>query len=143
MYVLDSSGSVGNCNWFMEKQFAIDIVKALDIGSDDTRVGVVSDSTEVHLNFDFEEHTTVDDLEEAIWGIPWMAGSTNTADGIRLARTVFEQGRGDVNKIMIVVTDGNSNILNETTIPQADLAKEQGIQVFVIGKFSRNNSNVL
>ena len=134
LYVLDSSGSVGDLNWFIEKQFTIDVSKALDIGSDETRVGVVSYSTEVSLDLGLGDNNDMDDIEEAIWGIPWMAGYTNTADGIRLARKEFaEEARTGVKKIMVVVTDGNSNVLNETTIPQADLARAEGILVFVIG----------
>ena len=74
MYVMDSSGSVGDYNWFKEKQFAIDITRALDIGSDETRVGVVSYSTEISLDFSLSAYSNTEDVAAAIWAIPWMAG---------------------------------------------------------------------
>ena len=59
MFVLDSSGSVGDFNWFSEKQFAIDISKGLEVSPDETLIGVVSYSTDVGLDFGLQKHATI------------------------------------------------------------------------------------
>ena len=53
-----------------------------------------------------------------------------------------DEGRDGVKKTILVITDGHSNILNETTIPEADLARQDGIVVYVVGMLSENMSLV-
>lgn len=135
VFVLDSSGSLGEREWYETKQFVIDIIKALDVSFDETRVSVISYSTGVSLEFDLDEHFDVATLESFIWDMPYLAGTTNTADGIRLMRDVYNRKRRpDVKSIAVVVTDGKSNILPETTALQAELAQQEMIDIFAIGK---------
>ena len=135
VFVLDSSGSVSEKNWYETKQFVIDVVKALNVAADETHVSVISYSTEVRLDFDLDEYFDKAELESIIWEVAYMAGTTNTADGIRLMRDVYSRnGRSDVKSIAVVITDGKSNILPETTAEQAELARQEGVDIFAIGQ---------
>ena len=49
---------------------------------------------------------------------------------------VEEYRRPDVQQIAIVLTDGVSNIDETRTIPEAEQAKDENIEIFVIGEFS-------
>lgn len=73
------------------------------------------------------------DLKSAILKIGYVGGYTNTADGIRYAMDQqFTQARGDrtdAPNVIIVVTDGASNINSDQTIPNAEEARRRGITV--------------
>ena len=64
-------------------------------------------------------------------------GSTNTADSIEAMRnemfTAENGDRPDVRNMAIIITDGVSNINSRRTIPEADLAKEEGIHIYTVG----------
>ena len=63
-------------------------------------------------------------------------GRTNTQAGIRTMRSdVFTRTRGDrsgVPNVAVLVTDGNSNIEREDTVPEAERAKRDGITLYVV-----------
>ena len=76
------------------------------------------------------------EIEAAVFGIKYMAGVTNTADGIMTMHEVIKQeGRGDnaAIPIAIVITDGMSNVDEQRTIPEALSARNDGIQMFAVG----------
>ena len=62
----------------------------------------------------------------------YLDSNTYTAEGIRLVRDMFsvEFGdRPDVPNVQIIITDGESTINNETTVPEAVTSRALGIQV--------------
>ena len=63
-----------------------------------------------------------------------MADATNTAGGLVQMREMFEEhGREAAAKIAVLLTDGRSNIDSELTIPEAENAKNEGIDIYVVG----------
>ena len=70
-------------------------------------------------------------------------GKTNTQDALRLTyRSVFTPRRGDrsgVRNVAIVVSDGNSNVLADRTIPEADEARRRGIELFAVAVGQQSN----
>ena len=137
VFVLDSSGSIGSYNWSVTVQFVIDVMKGLKVSNDGTRVAVIIYSTMVETSFGLLEYFTMAEIEPIVFNLEYMAGVTNTADGIMVGRQLIAaEGRGAniAQPIMCVITDGASNVDEDRTIPEADLAKAAGIQVFAIGK---------
>ena len=71
-------------------------------------------STEVQVNFPLDRYANKHSLFAAIRSIPYILGSTNTADGLRVLRSqVFNQANGDrpdVPNAAIIITDGISNL---------------------------------
>ncbi|XP_069108498.1 cartilage matrix protein-like [Argopecten irradians] len=108
-----------------------------DIESGKVRVGVVTYSTSVSIQFHLNEHTSRHDLEKAIDGIPYQFGNTNTAGGLRTMHNVMftaaHGDRPDADNIGIILTDGVSNIEHHLTIPEANSAKDSGITIYAIG----------
>ncbi|KAJ8319985.1 hypothetical protein KUTeg_001572 [Tegillarca granosa] len=137
VFVLDSSTSVGQDNYNKMMNFLKDFLTNADIDSGSIRVGVVSYSTGVHVEFQLNDYTTQQEVFDAIDNIPYRYGSTNTADGLlRMHSQMFTARNGDRDdapNIAIVITDGVSNINSRRTIPEADRAKEKGIHVYIIG----------
>ena len=63
-----------------------------------------------------------------------MADATFTASGLEKMREMFaEHGRKDAAKIAILLTDGRSNIERNETIPEAEKAKAEDIDIYVVG----------
>ena len=73
------------------------------------------------------------DLKNAILDTNYVGGYTNTADGIRYASdeqfTPLNGDRLDVPNVMIVITDGASNINDGQTVPNAIEARRRGTTV--------------
>jgi len=80
------------------------------------------------------ESYDVDDIEATVWNATYMGGLTYLAEAIRTMRSMFnESGRADVKHIAIFVSDAVPNINFEQTIPEADAAKAEGVEIFFVG----------
>ena len=158
-FVLDSSGSIRAANprnkswdnWDLIRQFVVRLVRRLSIGEHGIRVGSVSYSHVARVNFLLNRYFTTRELVQAIEKIEYIDNSTNTADGLRVMRTVIfdptksgaRGDRPDVPNIGILITDGASNVDERNTFPFADQAKRDGIYMLVIGVTERVNENEL
>lgn len=135
--ILDSSTSVGDDNYQKMKNFCKDFLKNADLDSGNIRVGIVSYSTAVHVEFQMNSYSSSPDIMTAIDNIPYRYGSTNTADGLRTMRSeMYTAANGDrdgVPDIVIILTDGVSNINSRRTIPEAVRARERGIHIYAVG----------
>jgi len=70
-----------------------------------------------------------------IWQTPYMAGVTNTADGILEMHKMFQsRKRPYVQQSVILLTDGLSNINHDETVKNAEAARADDIEIFSIGK---------
>ena len=138
VFVLDSSGSVGSDNWHLLLTFVASVVEAFTISPIDTRVGVVvysnSATSEFYLNTYYDAAT----MSDHIFSIRWQPGNTNTSGGLR--EMTFQQfgridrgDRPDVPNMAIVITDGRSTRDGDRTIPDAETARDRGIQIISVG----------
>ncbi|XP_069108499.1 cartilage matrix protein-like [Argopecten irradians] len=134
--LIDSSTSVGKPNFNSMLEFTKDIAKSLDIDSGRFRVGIATYNTYVVHKSMLNAAQTSTDLLRLIDSIPYTYGNTNPADAIKFARsTIFSpQGgdRPDAPNIIILITDGLANMNPRRSIPEADLARDEGIRVFVM-----------
>ena len=134
--VLDASTSVGEDNFKKMLEFCKDFLSNADIDSGNVRAGILSYSTGVKIEFQIGAHSTTADIQNAIDGIKYAYGSTNTADAIEtMASQMFgtSADRDDAPNIGIIVTDGVSNINSRRTIPEAVEARKKGIHIYTIG----------
>ncbi|XP_069108494.1 cartilage matrix protein-like [Argopecten irradians] len=137
VFVLDSSTSVGDENFRRMLEFVKDILLLADIDSGNVRVGLLIYSSRVEIQFHLNQYQTQSEVFKAIDRVPYILGSTNTADGLMVMRNEmfsFQNGdRANVPNVAIVVTDGQSNINSRRTIPEAQKAKGAGIDIYAIG----------
>ncbi len=137
VFILDSSSSVGPQNFRKVLDFVTGILHSADIDGGSVRAGVMTFSTDVFINFFLSAYRTKRETFRAIRNIPYIYGSTNTADGLHTLRTeLFNPANGDrvgVPNVAIVITDGISNLNSERTIPEALQTHAAGIHIFVIG----------
>ena len=117
--------------------FVKDFLQEADINSRGVRAGLLIYSTEVTIQFYLNEYKSKVEVLDAVDKVPYVYGSTNTADALKVMRTdMFTRENGDrpsVPNIAIILTDGVSNINAFDTIPQAKVARADGIQIYAIG----------
>ena len=139
VFVIDGSGSIDGNEYQAMKDSIEYILERIPIEEDRFRIGAVqfaaNAKTEFYLDFTY-------DRQEAINQIQSMTrlsdtGSTHTAAGIDLARNDVLNGqngdRPDVNDVMLIITDGGSNVNQGQTIPSAIEASKDCITVLVLG----------
>lgn len=131
--VLDVSGSleeVYNVVIAFAKQFII----GLPIGP--VRVSVITYADNAQMVFPLDKYTTNAAIRNAL-AFSKAGGTTNTQAAITMATNqLFTAATGDrsgVKNIMVVASDGQSNVNQPNTIPSANNARQQGIEVFSVG----------
>ena len=97
VFVLDSSGSVGEENWQKVLSFVNKTVAEIQMGPYGTQVGVVTYGNRAKVNFHLNKYTEYnEDMAKAILDIPWRDQETNTSGGIKVMDEVmFTKKNGD------------------------------------------------
>ncbi|KAK2820324.1 hypothetical protein Q5P01_023283 [Channa striata] len=132
-FLLDGSGSVRAAEFQRMKTFVKNLVQSFLNRDIQFAVAQFSWDTRIHFHFnEFFKGTwaqKVDDIQQ-------LSGGTNTATAIEtVVNKVFTPTRGsraDVNKVLIVITDGESQESNKLPYA-ATLAEAQKIVRFAIG----------
>lgn len=125
--------------------FVKTMVNGMDISPTGTKVGVITYSDRTHLEFHLNAHNDKQSLDQAISGIRYISGGTNTADALKYAReTSFQTvngARGNAAKIAIVITDGKSTS-SIATSAEAQRLRQQGVTVFSVGVGAANKQEL-
>ncbi|XP_076111939.1 uncharacterized protein LOC143080127 isoform X2 [Mytilus galloprovincialis] len=135
-FVLDSSDTVGQTNFAKQLNFVKNTVNNLDVGGDKVRVSTVTFSSGVHNQFFLNNYGTKADVMNAISGIKYLPGNTDTGDAIKyVTQTTYTPQHGSrsgVPHIMVLVTDGPS-VTKDITKLRAQTAKDNGVIVYTVG----------
>ncbi|CAH1788337.1 unnamed protein product [Owenia fusiformis] len=140
VFVVDSSGSIPEEDFQKVLDFLKYVVVELDVGISKTRIGVITFFTNAIIRFHLNEYNNRADVYGAIDRIPYTGGATNTPEALQLMRlSMFTSQNGDrpdVPNVALVLTDGNSNVNELETLPQAREARNAGIHLFAaaVGK---------
>lgn len=140
VFLLHSSYSVWRPDFRRQLTFVQEVIERLPIGPNDTRVAIVTYADYPQLQFHLHEYSAKPDLRAAVEEIRQRGGfQTITGDAIRFVRrNVFEVGLKsrplgvNVARVAVVITDGRSDNRTATVI-EADLAKQEGVQMFLVG----------
>ena len=118
--MVDESGSIGSTNFDLMKSFLSQLVSRLDIDSGNTRVGLITYSSEVGSGFNLSDYSTVASVQSAISSLTYAAGSTNTGGALEYVRatmlTSVAGDRSNVPNVVVVLTDGRSNSQSATQV---------------------------
>ncbi|CAG5120047.1 unnamed protein product, partial [Candidula unifasciata] len=139
VFVIDISSSI----WPREfNKYALtflqNVVSMFNVGpgENQTRVGAVTFSTDVRLEFNLNSYMKKSDVLGAISKIRVTGGNTFTDKALKyVAANMFSEkngGRPDVADIIIVLTDGKSSSPAKTII-EAENARQRGAAIFSIG----------
>ncbi|XP_068686892.1 vitrin-like [Montipora capricornis] len=130
--VLDGSGSVGKCEFNKGKK-ALHYMAGLAAESQyDTKYAAVTFATSAVINFNFTHYSIA---ANKTLQISYPGGLTNTQEGLLLARNLFVNPSGqrpNSREMVFLVTDGQSNVQRQLTVPRATALKKLGVQIFVV-----------
>ncbi|XP_056377095.1 collagen alpha-1(XXI) chain-like [Hyla sarda] len=134
VFIVDGSWSVGYADFDTAKNWLVNITSSFDIGPTYTQVAVVQYSDLPRLEFHLGQHRTNQQLINALKGMKYLGGNTQTGRAIKFAtENVFSSSQRTnlaKNKIAIVVTDGKSQ---DDVVEIAAQARAQNIIMFAVG----------
>ena len=128
--MMDASGSIGAENFASMKTYVANVIRGLN---ENVRVGIVRYSSSASIILSLTPVSDPESLASTVESIYYTMGGTNTAAGIALAQSMFEQDRcTGVIKAISVLTDGQSDNVHSTT-RAANNAKASDIQLYASG----------
>jgi hypothetical protein len=134
VFVLDLSGSVEE-EYRLVTTFARNVTYGLNIDSDLVRIGAVTYATTVTDQFGMDTYSGFKTAVINAMNFYHEGGRTNTQEALSVALNQFTPARGDragVQNVIILVTDGYSNVDKEMTVPNAVTVKNAGIDLYSI-----------
>ena len=145
VFVLDTSFSIVNHQtesgrvslWPALRNFTVQVSSLLNIGLEQSLVGLIRFARRADIIFNLQEHTSSNMLIPALQSVPQRRGTTFTDKALRLLRQSATDGRMGLREgrphVAVIVTDGRS-IDRNATIEQANLLHEENIyQVYAVG----------
>ncbi|XP_078673450.1 collagen alpha-6(VI) chain-like [Branchiostoma floridae x Branchiostoma belcheri] len=139
-FVLDGSGSVSNADFDKVKQFVKTVASAFTIGLTETRVGVLQYSDSNALECNLGDHADESSFVSAISTMTKLSGGTSTGAALEYARQNAAWRPAPTPKIMIVLTDGQSQ---DSVVAASQALAADGVTVFAIGVGNIDQSELL
>lgn len=147
VFLMDSSGSQSPFDFRNQIAFVQDVVKWFQIGTEHVLVSVITFSLDVIEEFPLNKYTKKETLIKAIGNVTYHGLLTNTSGALRYVRLNSflprNGGRPQVDKILIVLTDGVSDNPTETIKEAELLRKMDNIKVYAIGIGKRSSHSEL
>ncbi|OMJ65924.1 hypothetical protein SteCoe_37419 [Stentor coeruleus] len=138
-FIVDESSSISGPDYSLAKSFLQEFVSNTSIGLQETQFAIVRFSTLVECQVYFNTYNLNSQLINYINSMSQLQGSTNTASAINFTLSnVFKNTTGARNpslgygRIVIVITDGNSNNPSNTASAALEM-RNAGITVYAIG----------
>ena len=83
VFLMDSSGSIGEENFNVMLDFLGDVVEDLDIESGRVQMGAATFGDDTQLEFHLDRYRNRPQIQVAVEDIRYTRGATNTADALR------------------------------------------------------------
>uniref|UniRef100_A0A914UKK0 Uncharacterized protein n=1 Tax=Plectus sambesii TaxID=2011161 RepID=A0A914UKK0_9BILA len=141
-FILDGSGSIGDDTFELQKAFVNTVIERMDIGDNATRVGIVQFAEQPRLEISLAAHSDKKQLQTAIEGLGYLSGATSTGAALQFTLdSLFAEARGgDIPKVAVVITDGQSQ--DDVSRPAQHL-KDAQVLPYAIGVTDLVNVNEL
>jgi collagen type VI alpha len=136
VFVIDISGSIQQ-EYVNAINLATAVSYGLDVDSGSVRIGAVAYSTSVVAQFYLNDYTTSREAVVNALRFDNIGGATDTADALDTALntqfTAPHGARSAVKKVVIIITDGYSNVKADQTLSRAQALKDAGVLVYSVG----------
>jgi collagen type XIV alpha len=133
VFIVDGFGLVGSQTFKVLKDFVKQIMHAFIISTQSTRVGFAQITESGHVDFNLDEYSDVQELDDAIDAIPLKGGDKRLArQSVAIAYTSIFQTtgrRGLVPRVLITVTTGKSE--DDVGLVGQDLRKQKIVSIVV------------
>lgn len=146
IFLLDGSFNVGKTNFPYVRDFVMNVVNRLDVGSDSVRVGVVQFSDTPVTEFSLDTYQTKSDLLAHLRRLQPQGGAgLNTGSALRYvhANHFTEAGgsriREHVPQLLLLLTAGQSN---DAYLQAANALAREGVLTFCVGANQANRAEL-
>ena len=145
VFVLDDSGSITSAGFQTVRELTVKIAETLNIGMQESLVGVIEYGTTALINFNLLEHTSSEILLPALNSVPFSNGGNDITSAINLLRISVQDGRMGIRDghyhVAIFVNDGTD--VSSADMAAADALHATGIyQVYAVGTPGTNLNNL-
>ena len=136
-FVFDSSDTIGVRALEDAKMLVKKMVKGLELGADESRVALVVFADKVEVKARFSENLSVKQFQDMVQNME-SVGSIGRRTRIDKAlvetKQVFKEGRDDVYKIAVVLTDGKQSEDRDTKslLSTSEPLRRAGVRVIAV-----------
>ncbi|MCI4389875.1 hypothetical protein PGIGA_G00116240 [Pangasianodon gigas] len=108
LLLLDSSGSISFYEFSRMLHFLSDLLRPFHVGRGHVRVALVQVDTEPRVEFDFDAHSSQNELQDALLRTPQLRGDTMTEKALLLAQRLLWRPAGQKAppRVLLWLTDG-------------------------------------
>ena len=134
-FVFDSSDTIGVRALEDAKMLVKKMVKGLELGADESRVALVVFADKVEVKARFSENLSVKQFQDMVQNME-SVGSIGRRTRIDKAlvetKQVFKEGRDDVYKIAVVLTDGKQSKDTKSLLSTSEPLRRAGVRVIAV-----------
>ena len=134
VFLVDASSSVTSLNFHMEKKFVKAMARSLNVSPEKSRGSVIVYGSKTDVVLSLKEFTNLDGFKRAVESSSYIDGSRRMDLALDAAAAVMNQARGNVTKIVVLLTAGMQSLTNIPD-PLSNAVKplrELGVQTFVV-----------
>ena len=133
-FVFDSSDTIGVGALEDAKMLVKDMVKGLELGADKSRVALVVFADKVEVKARFSKNLSVKQFQDMVQNIKSIGSRTRIDKALVETKLVFKEGRDDVYKIAVVLTDGMQSEDHDTKslLSTSEPLRRAGVRVIAV-----------
>ena len=133
-FVFDSSDTIGVGALGDAKMLVKKMVKGLELGADESRVALVVFADKVEVKARFSENLSVKQFKDMVQNMKSIGSRTRIDKALVETKLVFKEGRDDVYKIAVVLTDGKQSEDHDTKslLSTSEPLRRAGVRVIAV-----------
>ncbi|XP_066018929.1 coadhesin-like [Pocillopora verrucosa] len=133
-FVFDSSDTIGVRALEDAKMLVKKMVKGLELGADESRVALVVFADKVEVKARFSENLSVKQFKDMVQNMKSIGSRTLIDKALVETKLVFKEGRDDVYKIAVVLTDGMQSEDHDTKslLSTSEPLRRAGVRVIAV-----------
>lgn len=133
-FVFDSSDTIGVGALKDAKMLVKDMVKGLELGADESRVALVVFADKVVVKARFSKNLSVKQFQDMVQNIKSIGSRTRIDKALVETKQVFKEGRDDVYRIAVVLTDGKQSKDRDTKslLSTSEPLRSAGVRVIAV-----------
>ena len=133
-FVFDSSDTIGVGALGDAKMLVKKMVKGLELGADESRVALVVFADKVEVKARFSENLSVKQFQDMVQNMKSIGSRTRIDKALVETKQVFKEGRDDVYKIAVVLTDGIQSEDHDTKslLSTSEPLRRAGVRVIAV-----------
>lgn len=144
MFIVDESGSIGEENFRLIRNFLRSVISSLETGPFKIRVGIVTYNNVSTAHISLNSFRDKADILQFISFLPYRQGDRHTGAALHFTlKNIFTEKKGsreDFPKVAVVITNGKSQ---DNVEEPAIALRRAGVTVFAVGIKDANKAELL